>query len=220
MDLGDDGIALVAVCTTVDFALRTPAEQDALIASFGRYLHSLTAPVQLLVRAERLDLTTAIAELRAQAPTLPHPALRAAAGDHADFLTLLAREQDLLRRQVLLVLREPARPCGPVDGLGGPGFWATATARHTARSARPATEADRQASAIRLSRRLAEATALLAPAGITLCPLDAGQTTAVLTAACPPGSLLAPSPYLAGADQVITAPSADVTAEPARLPSA
>ncbi len=46
-----------------DFALRTPAEQEALVASFGRYLHSLTAPVQVLVRTERLDLSGQISEL-------------------------------------------------------------------------------------------------------------------------------------------------------------
>ncbi|WP_050514766.1 PrgI family protein [Streptomyces rimosus] len=190
VDLGQDGVALVAECTTVDFALRTPTEQDALIAAFGRYLHTLTNPVQVLVRAERLDLTAAIAELRAQAPTLPHPALQAAAGDHADFLTQLAREQDLLRRQVLLVLREPVRAAGPVDGLGGPGF-------------------------------LADATTLLGLAGIAVCPLDAGQTTAVLAAACAPGSVLAPSPQMAGADHIITtAPAPSPNPEPALSPPA
>ncbi|WP_199820390.1 PrgI family protein [Streptomyces rimosus] len=217
VDLGQDGVALVAECTTVDFALRTPAEQDALIAAFGRYLHALTAPVQLLVRAERLDLTAAIAALRAQAPALPHPALQAAADDHADFLTQLAREQDLLRRQVLLVLREPAHAAGPVDGLGGPGFLTALTIRRTPRSAPAATEAERHAAGIRLARRLADATTLLGLAGIAVCPLDAGQTTAVLAAACAPGSVLAPSPELAGADHIITTPPFPGTG-PALLP--
>jgi len=43
VDLGPDGLA---VASTVNFALRTPAEQESLVATFGRYLHSLTAPVQ------------------------------------------------------------------------------------------------------------------------------------------------------------------------------
>ena len=55
IDLGKDGVAVVAVCSTINFALRTPVEQESLVASFGRYLHSLTAPVQVLIRAERLD---------------------------------------------------------------------------------------------------------------------------------------------------------------------
>ncbi|MEV0054922.1 PrgI family protein [Saccharopolyspora shandongensis] len=58
VDLGTDGLAVVAVASAVNFALRTPTEQSGLVAGFGRYLHSLTAPIQILVRAERLDLTT------------------------------------------------------------------------------------------------------------------------------------------------------------------
>ncbi|MFE1961537.1 PrgI family protein [Streptomyces sp. NPDC059479] len=44
VDLGADGVAAVAVCSTVNFALRTPDEQESLVAGLGRYLHSLTAP--------------------------------------------------------------------------------------------------------------------------------------------------------------------------------
>ncbi|WP_238783039.1 PrgI family protein [Streptomyces monomycini] len=221
VDLGPDGVVLVAECTTVDFALRTPAEQDALIGAFGRYLHSLTAPVQVLVRAERLDVTAAVAELRAQAPALPHPALQAAAVDHADFLDQLAREQDLLRRQVLLVLREPGNAASSVDGLGGPGFPAALAARRTPRSAPARTEAERHAVGVRVTRRLADATTLLGLAGIAVCPLDVGQTTAVLAAACSPDSFLAPSPHTAGAHHIITAaPAPPPGPGPALLPSA
>lgn len=119
IDLGTDGVAAVAVCSTVNFALRTPTEQDALVTAFGRYLHSLTAPVQVLIRAERLDLSTQIGELRQYAPSLPHPALEAAAREHADYLAQLAQSTDLLRRQILLVLREPLGPSLPADVLGG-----------------------------------------------------------------------------------------------------
>jgi hypothetical protein len=49
IQVGKDGVAVVAVCSTINFGLRTPAEQESLVASFGRYLHSLTAPVQVLI---------------------------------------------------------------------------------------------------------------------------------------------------------------------------
>src|SRR5262249_31704190 len=76
----------------------------------ARYLLSLTAPVQILIRAERLQLSEQITALREHAASLPHPALEAAAREHADYLAHLADGYDLLRRQVLLVLRAPAHP--------------------------------------------------------------------------------------------------------------
>ncbi|MGW5053974.1 PrgI family protein [Actinokineospora sp. NPDC004072] len=206
VDLGADGLAAVAVASTVNFALRTPTEQEALVASFGRYLHSLTAPVQVLVRTQRLDLTAQIAELRERAGGLPHPALEAAAVEHADYLAHLGRQNDLLRRQVLLVLREGLRSGAPTDGLGGPGALAM-LGTMAGKRRKPPGQVDagaRRAAESRLVRRLGEAIVLLAPAGILVTPLDAGQATAVLASACNPDSLLPPSAELASADEVIT----------------
>jgi hypothetical protein len=199
VDLGPDGLAVIAACSTVNFSLRTSAEQEALVASFARYLHSLTAPVQFLIRAERLDLAPQIDELRDHAGGLPHPALEAAALDHADYLTQLGRHTDLLRRQVLLVLREPTRPAVANS--------VSSTLGHLRRkpTAGPTDPAARQAAEQRLARRLNEATDLLAPAGIVVTALDAATATGVLAAACNPDTFLPPSAALAGADDVVTA---------------
>ena len=116
VDLGMDGLAVIASCSTINFALRTPAEQEALVAGFARYLHSLTAPVQVLVRTERVDLSAQIAELRDRAAGLPHPALEAAAIEHADYLAQLGEQTDLLRRELLLVLREPVPATTTIPG--------------------------------------------------------------------------------------------------------
>ena len=214
VDLGVDGLAVVAVASTVNFALRTPNEQEALVSSFGRYLNSLTAPVQVLVRTERLDLTTQIAELRERAGGLPHPALETAAVEHADYLVQLGKQSDLLRRQVLLVLREPVGVAAAIDGLGGPGPLAVMAellgslgGKRRKQVGVAADAGARRAAESRLVRRLGEAIELLFPAGIVVTPLDAGQATAVLASACDPDSLLPPSAGMAGADEVITTTS-------------
>ncbi len=205
VDLGDDGLAVIAACSTVNFSLRTPAEQEALVSSFARYLHSLTAPVQFLVRAERLDLAPQIDQLRDRAGGLPHPALEAAALDHADYLAQLGQHADLLRRQVLLVLREPTRSA-VVDSVSS--TWGHLRRR----SAAPAADGPaRQAGEQRLARRLNEAVELLTAAGIVVTALDATTATGVLAAACNPDTFLPPSAALAGAGDIVTAaPAADL----------
>src|SRR5436190_20750054 len=91
IDLGPDGTTALIAASTVAFGLRTPGEQNGLVAGFGRWLNSLDAPVQILVRAERVDLTTVADRIHAQAPSLPHPALEDAALSHVAFLDDLAR---------------------------------------------------------------------------------------------------------------------------------
>ena len=205
VDLGPDGLALVAVASTVNFALRTPAEQDALVAGFGGYLHSLTDPVQLLVRTERLDLTPQITELRERAGGLAHPALETAALEHADYLAHLAAQTDLLRRQVLLILREPRRPADSATRMTGES--PVGAGRRGGRERDRGTTAARRVAESRLLRRLADAVELLGPAGIVVSPLDAGQATAVLAAACNPDTVLPPTPALAAPDEIITTPA-------------
>ncbi|MGH3857930.1 MAG: PrgI family protein [Pseudonocardiaceae bacterium] len=222
IDLGGDGLALVAVASTVNFVLRTSTEQESLVAGFGRYLHSLAGPVQILIRAQRLDLSAQITELRQGSEGLAHPALQTAALEHAEFLTHLSEQSDLLRRQVLLIFREPAHAPAPADGLGGPSPWAVLTSL-TRTTHRAGTNRDRagagarRAAELRLVRRLGDAIELLAPAGIVVTALDAGQASAVLAAACNPESLLAPCGGLASAEEVITTPAcSDLTGQDRR----
>jgi hypothetical protein len=159
--LGSGGAAAVAAVSTVNFALRSPAEQDALTAAYGRWLNSLTGPVQVVIRARRADLTGAVTALREAAGGLPHPALEAAALEHASFLESLAAERDVLTRQVLLVIREPAH----------------ATARPGGGTA-----------AARAAQRAAEAARLLAGADLQVRVLDGGQVTALLAACADPAA--------------------------------
>ncbi len=186
LDLGGDGAAVVCAASTVNLGLRTPAEQDTLTAAYGNWLNSLTGPVQILIRADRVDLTPAITALEDRAADLPDPGLGDAALAHAGFLRDLTAEADLLRRQVLVVLREPL----PASTGSPPGSAARAAAR--------------AAAGTRAAQRASETTAALAAAGIAVTVLDGPAATAVLAAAAdpsrppPPAGLTAPGTTVTG----------------------
>lgn len=110
VDLGPEGGAVVCRASSLNFGLRTVDEQLALVRAFGQWLNSLTGPVQIVVRAERVDVADAVAALYEAAPSLPHPALERSAHEHAEYVAGLAARRDVLRRVVLVVFREPA-PC-------------------------------------------------------------------------------------------------------------
>src|SRR6266542_6072623 len=110
VDLGPDGTTALVAASTVAFGLRTPGEQNGLVAGFGRWLNSLDAPVQIVVRAERVDLTTVADRIHYHAPNLPHPALEEAVLSHAAFLDDLAAQRELLHRQVTIAVRDRRGP--------------------------------------------------------------------------------------------------------------
>ncbi|MVU77132.1 DUF87 domain-containing protein [Nocardia sp. ET3-3] len=214
VDLGTDGVAAVAVASTINLALRTLEEQAALVAQLGGWLHSLRQPVQILIRSTRLDLTGRITTLQSAAADMS-PELAEAATDHARFLTELAVTEDLLHRQVLLVWREPHHNVTAASpGLAGPSARTLAAALLPSgrRAAREVSAAARRAAETRLLRRVAEATDLLNPLGVAVTALDDAQATAILASSTNPGSLVPHSADIAAPDAVITTASTTDTA--------
>jgi hypothetical protein len=110
IDLGPDGTTGLVAASTVAFGLRTPAEQNGLVAGFARWLHSLDGPAQVLVRAQRVDLAHVADRIIAQAPSLLDPALEDAAMAHAAFLDQVATHRELLHRHVTVAVRSTRSP--------------------------------------------------------------------------------------------------------------
>lgn len=105
IDLGADGTVALVSASTVAFGLRSAGEQNSLVAGFARWLHSLDAPTQILVRAQRVDLTQVADRIERHAGSLPHPALEEAARAHAAFVDDVAAQRELLHRQVTVAVR-------------------------------------------------------------------------------------------------------------------
>ncbi|WP_327643675.1 PrgI family protein [Micromonospora zamorensis] len=117
------GKVLIA-CGTTNIHLRTGGEQGALLEGFGRFLNSLTGPAQIVVAAQRHDLTVYAQATVDHAPRLTHPALQAAAADYAEFLLDLDSQRDPLRRQVLAVVTGELGADSAVRALSGLGVEA------------------------------------------------------------------------------------------------
>ncbi|MFI2652764.1 PrgI family protein [Micromonospora fulviviridis] len=125
--LTSEGIEKVLIaCGTTNIHLRTGSEQGALLEGFGRFLNSLTGPAQIVVAAQRHDLTVYAQATVDHAPRLPHPALQAAADDYAEFLLDLDSQRDPLRRQVLAVVTGVHAADPAVRALSGLGVEAAA----------------------------------------------------------------------------------------------
>ena len=161
--MGRHGLAVLAVLTPVPFTWASAAQQHVVLAGVARLLCAIELPMQILLRAVPLALGPALEELAHASTVLPHPALGAAAAEHHDYLTELHTEEDLLARQVILVLRDPTPH--PHN-------------RHTGTDPRHAGQ--------RLLRALDDAYAALAPAGITLTALSASHADTVLATSTHP----------------------------------
>jgi len=103
---------------SVNFALKSDAEQEAIIAGYRRFLNGLAYPLQVLVRVVPTDVEGYLAGLRGAVKGTD--ALRRLALDHEAFVRRTARERTLLDRRFFVVV--PAGLDGAFErqGLGWP----------------------------------------------------------------------------------------------------
>jgi hypothetical protein len=95
----------------VNFTLRPPQEQEAMVAGFRAFLHSLTFPIQIVVRSVPAAVDDYLAQVRSGAAALSSAELQRLAVEHEAFLRRLAQERTILERRIYLVVgAEAAAP--------------------------------------------------------------------------------------------------------------
>src|SRR5690242_1335164 len=90
----------------INLSLKAEDEQEAIIERFGALIRSLSFPVQILVRNQRLDLSPYIRHLFAQrgADGQHPPSWNALAHSLADLLQKIAAQRTLIERHVYVII--------------------------------------------------------------------------------------------------------------------
>ncbi|MCC6387459.1 MAG: hypothetical protein IT302_08760 [Dehalococcoidia bacterium] len=99
---------------SVNFALKSEEEQEAVMAAYRSFLNGLSHPIQMLVRVLPTNIEPYLKGFRTNVTTHANSeAIRRLALDHEIFVRRLARERTLLERRFYLVV-----PSGGDDGDG------------------------------------------------------------------------------------------------------
>jgi hypothetical protein len=109
VELTDGSFCLLLRAASASFALRSEEEQQALVEAFGRFLNGIAEPIEIVIRSEPVDLKARADDLEHAARELAQPALREAACGYARFLAELGADEEVRRREILLLLSTRAR---------------------------------------------------------------------------------------------------------------
>ena len=88
----------------LNFDLKSPVEQEAIVAGFRAMLNALTFPVQILVRIQRLDVEGYAEELRRRAGVETNGPLRELALAQVGLVRELASSRFLLGRRFFVIV--------------------------------------------------------------------------------------------------------------------
>ncbi len=102
--LKDGGGSLVIKTTAVNFGLLSEMEQVSIIDSFAQMLNSLSFAIQIVIRSQRLDVSSYIAMLSSAQRAQINPLLANMIGKYRQFVQSLVKENEVLDKQFFIVL--------------------------------------------------------------------------------------------------------------------
>ncbi len=100
----DGTLRTVLVVSSVNFALKSQQEQDALIYQFQNFLNSLEHPLQIMVQSRQLDLNTYLNSLTEMAQDQNNELLRFQMVDYIDFVTRLITLANIMDKRFFVVV--------------------------------------------------------------------------------------------------------------------
>jgi len=127
----DGSFRAVIACKSINFDLMSDREREGIEYSYQNFLNSLTFPVQILVRSQRVDIGPYIEKLAVIRRTQDNMLLGVLMDDYIGFMDALAQDANIMEKSFYIVV--PYFPLGDAANLvdQGKGFFGKLFARPT-----------------------------------------------------------------------------------------
>jgi len=119
--LKDKSIRAVLMCASINFALKSIEEQDALTFAFQGFLNSLDFPIQILVVSRKFDITEYINGLEQKQKEQENELLRILTSEYIDFIKGLTELTNIISESFYIVVpfaEIEAKDVGVVQKIG------------------------------------------------------------------------------------------------------
>lgn len=107
--LPDNQYRIVMQVSSINFELKSEAEQDALIETYQSFLNSLACPLQIIVRIRELDMDKYLEDFQARLASEQEGVYREQIGNYTEFVGSLVTTNKILARHFYVVLAHSGR---------------------------------------------------------------------------------------------------------------
>jgi len=116
--LKDGNLRQVLLCSSINFALKSEQEQNAIVYAYQNFLNSLNFPIQILMQSKKLDLSSYLAKLQEKANGQTNELLRGQTLDYIDFIKRLINLANIMDKRFYVVIPFVIPPkIGPTNPL-------------------------------------------------------------------------------------------------------
>lgn len=101
--LRDGSLRVVAMVSSMNFALKSTEEQEAIIYAYQSFLNSLEFPVQILIQSRRLDIDAYLESLRERESEQTTELLRIQTAEYIEYVTELVELSHIMSKSFYIV---------------------------------------------------------------------------------------------------------------------
>lgn len=102
--LKDGNLRKVLLCSSINFALKSEQEQNAIVYAYQNFLNSLNFPIQILMQSKKLDLSNYLEKLNEKANSQANELLRAQTLDYIDFIKRLINLANIMDKRFYVIV--------------------------------------------------------------------------------------------------------------------
>ena len=111
--MGDGSFRAVVTCKSINFDLMSAREREGVEYAYQSFLNSLTFPVQILIRSQRVDIAPYLDRLETIRRGQDNMLLGVLMDNYIDFIDRLAEEANIMDKSFFVVI--PYYPAGDYD---------------------------------------------------------------------------------------------------------
>jgi type IV secretory pathway VirB4 component len=129
--MADGTFRAVIACKSINFDLMSSKEREGVEFSYQNFLNSLTFPIQILIRSQRVDIGPYMDKLETIRRAQDNMLLNVLMDDYINFIDVLAQEANIMDKSFFIVI--PYFPLGDLNNLKdqAKGFFGKIFARPT-----------------------------------------------------------------------------------------
>ncbi len=114
----DGTLRAVLMVSSINFALKSEDEQQAIIQGYMQFLNGLEFPLQVVIQSRRMNVDGYLASLKAQEDTIHNELLRTQIRDYTSFIKELVELGQIMQKRFFVIV-----PYDPSEGSEkGKGF--------------------------------------------------------------------------------------------------
>lgn len=101
----DGGLRAVLLATSINFALKSEQEQNAIVGQYQLFLNSLNFPLQIVMQSRKLDLTNYLKKLEDKLDTQKNELIKIQITDYVAFIRKLITVANIMDKKFYAVVQ-------------------------------------------------------------------------------------------------------------------